>query len=216
MLNFIRTIYCSFFILLCGCQSNPTFDTFTNLLPWTKKYSQVSVGLEYILVSTNENDALMALGERRIDESKNQIHEHWYTGQGEMLYLVNGRIQKALGFTNEIRSQINEAPTWNEVVESRRELTWRRKIDLMPGFRYGVINNISTKKIETPSKPPDNLPTTSKWIADLVESKTYDGKTWWFTQRFALFEGRIVYSEQCISSELCLKIKHLGVLVSAK
>lgn len=216
MSKIIRAVCCTFILLLSGCQANPTFETFKTLLPWTKKYSQVRAGFEYILVSTNTHEALMALGERRIDESKNQIHEHWYTGQGEMLYLVNGRIQKALGFTNEIRGQSNEAPTWNEVVESRRELTWRRKIDLMPGFRYGVINNISTKKIETPSKPPDNLPTTSKWIADLVETKTYDGKTRWFTQQFALFEGRVVYSEQCISSELCLKIKHLGVLVSAK
>ena len=216
MSKIIRAAFHTFFLLLSGCQTNPTFETFKTLLPWTKKYSQVRAGFEYILVSTNTHDALMALGERRIDESKNQIHEHWYTGQGEMLYLVDGRIQKALGFTNEIRGQSNGAPTWNEVVESRSELTWQRKIDLMPGFRYGVINNISTKKIEIPSIPPDNLPTTSKWIADLVETKTYDGKTWWFTQRFALFEGRIVYSEQCITNELCLKIKHLGVLVSAK
>lgn len=205
-----------FFLSLSGCQSNPTFETFKNLLPWAKKYSQVSPGFEYILVTTREQNALMALGERRIDESKNQTHEHWYTGQGEMLYLVEGRIQKALGFTNEIRGQVNAAPTWDEVIKSKRELTWRRQIDLMPGFRYGVVDNFSTKKIETPIKLPDSLPTSSKWITDLVESKAADGRTWWFLQRFALYEGRVVYSEQCIGNDLCIKIKYLGVLVPAK
>jgi hypothetical protein len=53
-------------------------------------------------------------------------------------------------------------------------------------------------------------------MADLVESKTSDGQAWWFIQRFALHEGRIVYSEQCIDKYLCMKIKYLGILVSAK
>ena len=119
MSNIRRAINCSLFLLLSGCQGNPTFDTFKLLLPWTKKYSQVSAGFEYILVSTNEHDALMALGERRVEvnESKNHTHEHWYTGQGEMLYLVDGRIHKALGFTSEIRAQSNVAPSWNLVIE---------------------------------------------------------------------------------------------------
>jgi len=216
MCNFKRSIFFCIFFLLVGCQSNPTFDTFTTLLPWAKKYSQVQAGFEYILVSSDQNDAVMALGERRFDESKKQLHEYWYTGQGEMLYLVDGRIQQALGFTNEIRGQTNAAPSWNEFTESSRKLTWRKQIDLMPGFRYGVVNNITSYKIEPPRKLPDSLPTPLQWVADLVESKTSDGLDWRYIQRFALHEGRVVYSEQCISRELCIKIQHLGVLVSAK
>jgi len=158
----------------------------------------------------------MALGERRVDESRNLIHEHWYNGQGEMLYLVDGRIQKALGFTNEIRGQNNLPPKWKEIFESRGELNWHRKIDLMPGFRYGVVENITTSKVDPPIKLSDSLPANSKWIAELVDSKSSDGGTWRYKQRFAIHEGRIVYSEQCIGKDLCIKIKHLGILVFTK
>jgi hypothetical protein len=216
MFNFKRTVFFGVLFLLTGCQSNPTFETFTTLLPWTKRYSQVQAGFEYILVSANEHDALMALGERRFDESKNHLHERWYTGQGEMLYLVDGRIQQALGFTYEIRGQTHSAPHWNELINSRRELIWRRQMDLMPGFRYGVVENITSFRMHSPSKLPSSLPISVQWVADLVESKSSDGLAWRYVQRFALQEGRVVYSEQCIGKELCLKIQHLGLLESAK
>jgi hypothetical protein len=213
--------FCTFyfaFLFLSGCQSNPTFDTFRTMLPWVKQYEQVQPGFEYILVSANGHEALMALGERRdtIDEFKNRTHEYWYTGQGEMLYLVNGRIHQALGFTNEIRSQTSAEPPWEQLSKSSNSIAWGRKIDLMPGFRYGLVNNITTFKIAAPNFLPEHLPEPMHWIADLVESKSGDGQVWWYLQRFALHDGRVVYSEQCITERLCLKIRNLGILVSSK
>lgn len=216
MFNFRRAFFYFVFFLLTACQSNPTFDTFKTLLPWAKKYSQVQAGFEYILVSTNGHYALMALGERRVDETKNHTHENWYTGQGEMLYLVDGRIQQALGFTNEIRGQTNSPPPWKVVIESRKVLTWQRHIDLMPGYRYGVLESITTNRIEKPRKLPDSLPNSTEWVADVIESKASNGQVWRLIQRFALHEGRVVYSEQCIGKDLCIQIRNLGVLVSAK
>ena len=205
---------------LCSCKTNPTFDTFTTLFPWGKQYSQVQQGYEYILVDANGHSALMALGSRvslsELGSQKTSMYEYWYTSTGEMLLLIDGRISKALGFTHEIRSQTQSAPSWESVVESINELIWHRKLDLMPGFRYGLQNNVSTYKIVFPKDAPEFVPLTAQWIADLVESKSIEGGKWWYLQRFAVVNGIVLYSEQCVDKGLCLSIRKLGIVVPAK
>ena len=160
----------------------------------------------------------MALGERiKIkDGAHDKFHEYWYTGQGEMLHMVDGRISKALGFTHEIRSQTQSAPNWSDVVESKNEVSWSRKLDLMPGYRYNLLNNIYTFNIGVPKDSPSFIPNGVRWIADIVESKSLNGHAWWYLQRFALMDGRVVYSEQCIDQGLCIKIRHIGVISPQK
>ena len=217
--NFIRFIFIVSLTLLCSCQSNPTFDTFTTLLPWTKQYSQVQPGYEYILVSANGHQAVMALGSRESlpdNVARLRTHEYWYTGTGEMIHLVNGRVNKALGFTHEIRSQTQSYPSWEDLLDSKNPVTWFRKLDLMPGYRYNLLNNVSTYKISFPSDSPDYLPSRTQWIADSVESKSLDGRAWRYLQRFAIVDGVVFYSEQCIDKDLCLTIRKLGVVVPSK
>jgi len=211
---------CLIFLLLSSCKSNPTYDTFTTLLPWARQFSQVQPGFEYILVSANGHQALMALGHRLTpvggSEDKNALQEYWYTGTGEMLRLVDGRINQALGFTREIRSQTHSSPSWSEVLESNNELTWFRKIDLMPGYRYNIENNVSTYKIAFPRDSPEFVPSRAHWVADSVEGKSIDGSKWLYSQRFAIVDGKVYYSEQCIDKGLCVSIRKFGVVVPAK
>jgi hypothetical protein len=51
---------------------------------------------------------------------------------------------------------------------------------------------------------------------DTVGSKSSDGQEWWYVQKFAVLDGQVVFSEQCIHQDLCLKLRPLGVLVAAK
>lgn len=206
-------------LALCGCRSNPTFDTFTTLLPWGKQYAQIQLGYEYLWVSIEGRASVMALGERRLEGGADlqHVHERWYTGQGEMLYLVDGRIQQALGFTHEIRGQTsNAAPAWQEVLQINREVTWQRQIDQMPGYRYNVVNYISTYQTAPPRKLPDGVTPDARWVTDLVQGKSQDGQAWWYLQKFALLNGRVVYSEQCIDKDRCLQMRPLGVAGAAK
>jgi hypothetical protein len=133
-----------------------------------------------------------------------------------MLLLIDGRINKALGFTHEIRNQEHISPSWDEVVDSKNKISWFRKLDLMPGFRYNVQNNVTTYKIAFPKNSPEFVPLNAEWITDLVESKSFDGHAWWYLQRFAIVDGIVIYSEQCIDKGLCLTLRRLGVVVPAK
>lgn len=205
--------------MLCGCRSNPTFDTFTTLLPWSKQYAQIQPGFEYLWVSLDGRASVMALGERTEEEhsASGRVHERWYTGQGEMLYLVDGRIQQALGFTRELRGQtVNVAPKWLECLQANHELNWHRQVDLMPGYRYNVVNYVVTYPTNPPKKLPEGVSASARWVTDLVESKAHDGQAWWYLQKFALINNRVVYSEQCVDKDLCLHMRPLGVVVPVK
>ncbi len=204
--------------MMLGCRSNPTYDTLTTLLPWQKQFAQVQPGVEYLWVSVGGRAAVMALGERSlVGVAPNVVrHEYWYTGQGEMLYLQNGRIQEAKGFTQEWRGQLSSPPEWSDVLQSNRAISWRRQLDVMPAFRYNLVDHITTYNLPTPKQLPENVPTTALWIGDSVESKNENGRPWRFEQRFAIENGVVVYSEQCLAPQLCLKLRTLGVVMTAK
>jgi len=205
-------------LMMLGCRSNPTYDTLTTLLPWQKQFAQVQPGVEYLWVSVGGRATVMALGERSLEGVAPNVsrHEYWYTGQGEMLYLRNGRIQEAKGFTREWRGQTSNPPDWADALKSNRAISWRRQMDLMPGFRYNSVDHLTTYNLPTPKQLPENVPTTAFWIGDSVESKIENGRVWRFEQRFAIENGVVVYSEQCLAPELCLKLRTLGVVVPAK
>ena len=205
-------------LALCSCQNNPTYETFKLLLPWTKKYAQALPGFDYILVSFNDQQTLMALGSQAAlgDDSYKHLHEYWYNNKGEVLHIIDGRIHRAWGFTKEIRQQTADIPNWGVVFNSKKEFNWQRSLDLMPGFRYNLVEYITTYRIKPPKDLINPIIPAANWVADLVESKSADGRTWSYQQRFALEDKRVVYSEQCIDKSLCLKIRRLGIIVPVK
>jgi len=189
----------------------------STLLPKSTQIKLYKPGFEYLAVSLDGRASVMALGERRVygrGESRH-VHEHWYTGQGEMLYLVDGRIQQVLGFTHEWRGQTSMPPIWDAVLSNSREISWRRVLDVMPGYRYNLIDTVTTYKTTAPQRLPDGVSPQAQWVADLVNSKDDDGLEWWYLQKFAVLNSRVVYSEQCIDKALCLKMRPLGVVVPA-
>lgn len=195
-----------------GCRSsNPVYDTLTNVLPWSKQYASLQPGFEYLWVSAGGKASVMALGSRAV--RGNDVHEHWYTGQGEMLYLVNGRVQQALGFTHEVRQQIGAPPTWAALGQSPQPVQWSRQLDVMPGYRLGVQEYVVSSPMAEPTRLPDGVPPTAQWYVDAVSSTHANGLPWRYEQRFARLNDRVVYSEQCVAAALCLKLRPLGVVV---
>ena len=204
---------------LVGCRSNPTQSTFNTLLPSGNPRLQPLPGFEYLQVSANGRTQVMALGERRTEVNHDEptVREWWYNGQGEMLYLVNGRIAQALGFTHELRGfTAQQLPTWRSVLQAQQDASkavlWQQQQDLMPGYRYGVASSVSTYSMAPPHVLPEGVPHVAQWVADTVQSKTTDGRLWQYAQRFALVGERVVYSEHCVTKTLCLALRPLGMV----
>jgi hypothetical protein len=85
----------------------------------------------------------------------------------------------------------------------------------MPGYRYGVVETVTSNRVHAPKRLPDGVKSQAQWVAETVSSKGHDGLEWWYLQKFALLNDRVVYSEQCLDKALCLKMRPLGVMVTA-
>lgn len=199
---------------LTGCVGvNPTMDMLTTFLPGKEPALMVAKGYEYLLIEIDGRKTAMALGDRQevIDAGVMKVHEHWYSGQSEMIHMVNGRIHTALGLTVEWRRQQSSPPNWTSLAASKASVAWEREIDFMPGYRFGRSDRIDTQVGSPPPGAP-SLASGTQWFGDLVRSPQPLGGDWVYKQHFAVHQGRVVYSEQCLSPNVCFKFKYLGLV----
>ena len=81
----------------------------------------------------------------------------------------------------------------------------------MPGYRYGQTDRIETQVGTAPPGAPAQAGGT-QWFSDHVRSPFALDGNWVYKQHFAVVQGRVVYSEQCLSPSVCFKFKHLGMV----
>jgi len=199
-------------VVLVGCQGfNPVADTFSTLLPQGAASATYQPGLEYLQVSLNGRYAAMALGYRQTQGV--DVHEHWYSGQREMVYLVNGRVVEVQGMTHELRKQSDKVPSWHDLAESKRPLVWSRSKDLMPGYRYGQVEYIISQRVEPTQQEAALVNQPAQWFIEQVKSKTADGREWLYNETYAVVNNQVIYSEQCVAPELCLTLRPIGMVV---
>ena len=200
--------------LLSGCMGvNPTLDMITHLLPGKEPALMVAKGYEYLLIEIDGRKTAMALGHRQevVEAGEVKVLEHWYSGQREMIHMVNGRIHTALGLTVEWRRQQSSPPNWASLSAAKAPVVWQRDIDVMPGYRFGQTDRIETQVGPAPLGAPAQAGG-AQWFSDQVRSPQPLGGDWVYKQHFAVVQGRVVYSEQCLSPNVCFKFKHLGLV----
>lgn len=202
-----------FGLVACGVP-NPVVETLRYALPGGRQFAELRAGQAYLVVELEGRASVMALGSRRVEGTPpfEDVTEYWYNGQGEMLVLKNGRIHLAIGMAQEWRSNVSQPPRWREAFTPGGVHTWGRQLDRMPGYRFGSQDEIATGPIERPSNTPDGVSADAQWVGDVVQSHTRYARPWQYTQRFAVLNDRVVYSEQCVSEAVCLKLRHLGAV----
>jgi hypothetical protein len=225
-----RLIFCAFFcFFLVGCQGTsingaitkslgPSGEALGFLLRGSADPVPPSKQFEYLQVELNSAKFLMALGRRTID-ANNVVVEHWYSGQSELLEIRNGRIWRLSGATTEWRGQVAAPPNWSTLANAG-QVKWQRQLDIMPDYRYGQTDHIVSHRLSTPpATAPKTLSTQPQqlsWFSDTITSRDEAGQPWTFEQVFAIDSGsghpngRWIYSEQCVSPVMCVKLRYLG------
>ena len=196
---------------LVACKGiNPVWDATISLL--TNGQPKFQPGFEYLEVDFVNKKAWFALGSRELDGPN--THEYWYGSGREMIHLVNGRMFEAYGFTQEIRATSIDFPSWSELTANRRPFVWLRVRDLMPNYRYGLKEFVISQRVQ-PNDLEKKLITVDDviWIEEEIKSKSIDGLDWIYREKFALYQGKVAFSIQCIAKDLCLEMKTLGVVV---
>jgi hypothetical protein len=200
-------------ILLSGCRGvNPVLDTLLSD-QGSEPSLRLSPAFEYLRVSVGKHVTVVVLGERQEVATPEglDVHEYWYSSQREMLHLVNGRLHRAMGFTTEWRSNQGSPPRWQVIQTARHEVPWSRELDVMPGYRYGQVDHLWIQPVPRPASAPREVATEAVWFEEAVLSKTKDAKPWAFQQRFAVRDGRVLYSEQCLAPDVCMTLRPLSL-----
>jgi hypothetical protein len=167
----------------------------------------------YLRVAIKDRVVFLALG----DQDKNALGtiDVWYSSNREVLRLQNGRIAGATGLTTEWRTVLlDEAPLWRTALGAAQPLRWTRVSDVMPGYRFGVRDQLELRPISP-------LPVVIRgydaqrlhWFDErIVRSAPATGVSTNNAQmlppaRYAVdLQGEkpvVVYSEQCLAPELC-------------
>jgi hypothetical protein len=200
-------------VTLSACTPGTTaiVDSVRNVVPreaGVADSARLNPQFRYLRVTVAGQTALLVLG--YVDAHSQGPIEVWYSGLREVLRLQNGRIAGALGLTTEWRSveAVSPVPSWTSVARAAGPVSWTRLRDVMPGYRYGVRDSLSLRRIAAlqNSSLKGLDPAGLVWFEERLEGDPGED-TWLPPARFAvqIRDGRetVVYSEQCISRDLC-------------
>jgi hypothetical protein len=149
--------------------------------------------------------------------------ETWYSARREVIKTQNGRIVSTAGLETDwvgVR-YADQPPNWDSVPVSGVVL--QRQRDQMPGYVYGLVDTLLVTPLVT--APDEHLPTslpldvasTYQWFQqDTLSDAGEPLPRAWFAWGKHLGMQTIVYSEQCLSPSLCLKMQRWPVLEAAQ
>ncbi len=207
--------------MLVGCASN--IDRIRGILgiPTTPKTdvrgSHLNPIYRYLRVTINGRTVFVTLGD--IDNHPDGPVEVYYSSSLEVVRLQNGRIFGVTGLLSEWRNvSLHDAPNWAAASQAKTPVAWSRVRDLMPGYRYGITDQLALSVIAPPrsSQLLDIDPTKLTWFEEkfqhtaephwLPSLSAYSSETLppaRYAVDFSDNRESVVYGEQCIAQNLC-------------
>ena len=206
-------IFCVIF--LSGCANNSTLFLKAAKTAITKIKPSETVVLDpayrYMRVTVGKQHIYLVLASR--DRTPQGFLDTWYSGEGEVIKLISGRIVSTYGLPTDWRAvRTANIPSWKSVLKSPR--VYKRERDVMPGYHYGIQDRIITKAIMPPKRSSliNKSPNQLSWFEEKTETH-YKGEKIplaFYAIDFSNHTERVIYSVQCLSSKLCLAFQDLG------
>ena len=181
--------------------------------------ARLNPNFRYLRVTIGGRVVLLALG--NVDSDPQGPIEVWYSAEREVLQLQNGRLVGATGLTTEWRNvTLPELPSWSATAHDGRAIQWMRVRDVMPGYRFGVKDELSLRAVEAPQRSalqgldPKGL----TWFEERDETASGARRSGILggsagvdailpPARYAVDlrggQETVVYGEQCLAADLC-------------
>lgn len=166
------------------------------------------------------SSALLVLG--YVDSHPQGDIEVWYSAKREVIKTQNGRIVSTSGLALDWRRvQFSVAPpAWAQV--PAQGVVYTRLRDVMPGHQAAIQEQIELKPWlgELPLALPTTLPPAVargyRWFREVTLGSTAQPMApAWFAWSVSGGQPTVVYSEQCLSVNFCLKLQRWPVQESS-
>jgi len=163
--------------------------------------------------------ALLVLG--FLDADRNGEVEVWYSAKGETIKTQHGRVVGTVGLEVDWRALRYGAtlPAWTAIPP--QGAGYVRSRDVFPGYRYGVSERVDVQPvagmpaITLPKAMPVALASGFRWYRETVAGPTAALPPAWFAWGVHQGQSTVVYSEQCLSADFCLKLMRWPVAEGA-
>lgn len=198
--------------VLSACSSNMSaaWQTLREAVPGKRDLvaTNLNPNFRYLRVTLDGRSVVVALG--NVDGDPRNPVEVWYSGQREVLRLQGGRVVGATGTTTEWRQvKLTEFPAWSVIARGGEAFRWTRTRDVMPGYRYGVREEMVVRAIPAPASTElvEIEPRQLAWFEERVERASgVDAPLSPARYAVDMQDGRerVVYAEQCLAADLCI------------
>jgi hypothetical protein len=198
-------------LALTGCIQTPVTQTLVEAFGKGSGNNidaiKLNPNLKYLRVTVRDRAVLMVLG--YLENTPQGNLETWYSSEGEVLKLLNGRVLATNGLELDWRSvAYTSLPQWSELNSLNSNITpneFSRTHDQMPAYKFGISETVQIYGVNAPSNsnliglPANQL----KWVEEKVKGTSHGLPS----ARYGLGtnDGHpvVVYGEQCFSSDLC-------------
>ena len=198
-------------LALAGCVQTPISQTMVEAFGKGKisKVDSVKLNpnLKYLRVTVRDRSVLMVLG--YLDNTSQGNIETWYSSEGEVLRLLNGRVLSTNGLELDWRN-VNYAslPAWSELVRfssNSSSFQFTRTFDQMPAFKFGISEVVDLYGVGIPSNSNlVGLPASQlKWFEEKVKGTSHGLPSARYGVSIKDGQAVVVYGEQCFASDLC-------------
>jgi len=147
-----------------------------------------------------------------IDKRPEGAVEVWYSGNGEVVRLLDGRLVGTTGLSTDWREvRFSSLPAWTGDANGAAPKTYQRERDMMPGYRFGIRDEIVRTPIAAPQQTAlaGTAAASLRWYEE--RSVSHPASASLPPARFGVSQAggapRVVYSEQCISNNLCMSFE---------
>lgn len=134
--------------------------------------------------------------------------EIYYSGEGEVLRLRDGRLVGVSGLPTEWTAVTDRAPAWSALVNAGKPVAFVRVRDVMPGYRSGLRDELTLTRIAAPERSALQAvdPQTLAWFEERMRGR-HSAADALPPARYALdlsgTQPVVVYSEQCVAGDFC-------------
>lgn len=174
--------------------------------------AQLNPAYRYLRVDVaGRPPALLVLG--YLDPHVDGDIEVWYSAKREVIKTQNGRIVATFGLETDWRAVrlLPPPPNWSE--EPTNGVAYQRLRDEMPGYRYSLTDQVEVQ--HWTGDLPQGVPTALtqsvnarlRWYREVSLGST--GRTLqpaWYAWGQHGGRNTVVYSEQCLAPDFCLKL----------
>ena len=199
------SLFCVFFLTSCG--HTPVSLTLFEAAGIGKSVDSIKLNpsLRYLRVTVGaDRVVLMVLG--YLESTPQGPIETWYSSEGEVLKLQNGRVLSTAGMAVDWRAtQYTGLLPWPDMVH-RMTSEFGRQTDQMPGYNFGIQEKVSIANVPAPTNAnlvgiaPSNL----RWYEETVRGTSHGLPSARYALRLSTSGPEVVYGQQCFSNDFCI------------